>query len=172
MTLSEQSSPGAPVAERVIEARGISKRWGSVQALHEVDFSVYRGEVVGIVGDNGAGKSTLVNIISGALHPTTGSIVVDGRNVHFRSPVDARKAGIETVYQDLALAPDLSIWANLFLGREKVKGGLLKWLGWLDRRAMISQAVKDLERTQIRISSVGARVGRLSGGQRQAVAVG
>jgi ABC-type sugar transport system ATPase subunit len=160
------------VAERVIEARGISKRWGSVQALHEVDFSVYRGEVVGIVGDNGAGKSTLVNIISGALNPTTGSIVVDGQNVHFRSPVDARKAGIETVYQDLALAPDLTIWANLFLGREKVKGGLFKWLGWLDRRAMMSQAVKDLERTQIRISSVGARVGRLSGGQRQAVAVG
>ncbi len=170
--MDEQAKPHMPSGDKVLEARGISKRWGSVQALHEVDFSVYRGEVVAIVGDNGAGKSTLVNIISGALHPTTGSIVVDGREVHFRSPVDARRVGIETVYQDLALAPDLSIWANLFLGREKVKGGPLRWLGWLDRRAMVTQAVKDLERTQIRMSSVGARVGRLSGGQRQAVAVG
>lgn len=162
------SSHGAPI----IETKGISKQWGSVHALHEVDFAVYPGEVVGIVGDNGAGKSTLINIIAGALHPTTGSIFVDGKEVHFKTPTDSRDAGIETVYQDLALAPDLSIWANLFLGREITKSGPLGWIGWLDRKAMIEQAVKDLDRTQIRISSVNQRVGRLSGGQRQAVAVG
>lgn len=163
---------GRATSAPVIEAKGISKRWGSVHALHEVDFTVYAGEVVGLVGDNGAGKSTLINIIAGALHPTTGSIFVNGQPVHFKTPTEARDAGIETVYQDLALAPDLAIWANLFLGREIVKGGLFKWVGWLDRKAMIERAVKDLERTQIRIASVGQRVGRLSGGQRQAVAVG
>ena len=171
MTESESGGvrpPGAPI----IEAKGISKQWGSVHALHQVDFNVYPGEVVGLVGDNGAGKSTLINIIAGALHPTTGSIYINGKEVNLKSPTEARDAGIETVYQDLALAPDLAIWANLFLGREIVKGGILKWFGWLDRKAMIERAVSDLERTQIRIASVGQRVGRLSGGQRQAVAVG
>jgi ABC-type sugar transport system ATPase subunit len=162
----------APIGAPIIEAKGVSKRWGSVHALHEVDFNVYSGEVVGLVGDNGAGKSTLINILAGALHATTGSIFVNGKEVQFKTPTEARNAGIETVYQDLALAPDLTIWANLFLGREIVKGGLFKWIGWLDRKAMIERSVKDLERTQIRIASVGQRVGRLSGGQRQAVAVG
>lgn len=171
MTVTESVEGRTKVAP-IIEARGISKQWGSVHALHEVNFAVYPGEVVAVVGDNGAGKSTLINIIAGALHPTTGSILVNGKEVRFKTPTEARDAGIETVYQDLALAPDLTIWANLFLGRELVRGGLFKWVGWLDRKAMIERSVKDLERTQIRIASVGQRVGRLSGGQRQAVAVG
>jgi simple sugar transport system ATP-binding protein len=155
-----------------LEVKNVAKRYGSVQAIRNVNLALYPGEVVGLVGDNGAGKSTLVNIMSGALQPTTGSILIDGEEVHFHSPIDARDAGIETVYQDLALAPDLSIWANLFLGREKVVSGPLGWFGWLDRRAMMTKTRDDLERTRIRIASVSSRVGRLSGGQRQAVAVG
>lgn len=150
----------------------MSKRYGSVQALRKVNLELRAGEIVGLVGDNGAGKSTLVNVLSGALQPTAGQILVDGRPVAFRSPIDARRAGIETVYQDLSLAPDLSVWANMFLGREKLARGPLGWLGWLDRKAMAAQAAEDLERTRIRIASVGSRAGRLSGGQRQAVAVG
>jgi ABC-type sugar transport system ATPase subunit len=155
-----------------VEVRGVTKRYGSVQALRDVNMKLRAGEIVGLVGDNGAGKSTLVNIIAGALAPTSGQILVDGQPVSFHSPIDARTAGIETVYQDLALAPDLSIWANMFLGREKVVSGPLGWLGWLDRKAMMTQTASDLDRTKIRIASVGSRVGRLSGGQRQAVAVG
>jgi simple sugar transport system ATP-binding protein len=155
-----------------VEVRNVAKRYGSVHALRDVSMALYPGEIVGLVGDNGAGKSTLVNIIAGALQPTSGSIWVDGKQVSFRSPIEARAAGIETVYQDLSLAPDLSIWANMFLGREKVVAGPLGWLGWLDRKAMMTQTAEDLERTRIRIASVSSRVGRLSGGQRQAVAVG
>jgi simple sugar transport system ATP-binding protein len=156
----------------VLEARGLSKRYGSVLALRDASLALHDHEIVGLVGDNGAGKSTLVNMLSGVLQPTEGSILIDGHEVNFKSPIDSRAAGIETVYQDLALAPDLSIWANLFLGREKVVSGPGKWFGWLDRKAMMQQSLVDLERTRIRIASVSARVGRLSGGQRQAVAVG
>ena len=156
----------------LLEMVGIEKGYGRVRAVTGIDMVVGHDEVIGLVGDNGAGKSTLINIIAGALHPTTGSIFVNGKEAHFKTPTEARDAGIETVYQDLALAPDLTIWANLFLGREIVKGGPFKWVGWLDRKAMIERSVKDLERTKIRIASVGQRVGRLSGGQRQAVAVG
>jgi len=163
---------GGASARPVVEVRAISKRYGSIHALRDVDMAIYPGEVVGLVGDNGAGKSTLVNIIAGALAPTSGEILVDGDRVGFKSPTDARDAGIETVYQDLALAPDLSVWQNLFLGRERTVRGPLGWIGWLDRRAMAQQSITDLERTRIRISSVSSRVGRLSGGQRQAVAVG
>jgi simple sugar transport system ATP-binding protein len=155
-----------------VEVRNLAKRYGSVHALRDVNMKLNAGEIVGLVGDNGAGKSTLVNLISGALQPTAGQILVDGQPVSFRSPSDARRAGIETVYQDLSLAPDLSIWANMFLGREKLASGPLGWLGWLDRRAMMKQTAEDLDRTRIKIASVGSRVGRLSGGQRQAVAVG
>lgn len=156
----------------VLELRGVSKRYGSLQALRDIDFQIHSGEVVGLVGDNGAGKSTLVNILSGALQPTSGQILIDGKPVSFKSATEARDAGIETVYQDLALAPDLSIWANLFLGRELTVSGPLGRLGWLDRRTMMAKSVEDLDRTKIHIASVSSRVGRLSGGQRQAVAVG
>jgi simple sugar transport system ATP-binding protein len=159
-------------ASPYIEVRGVTKRYGSLYALRGADLELYPGEVVGLVGDNGAGKSTLVNILSGGLQPTTGTVLVDGKEVSFRTPVDARAAGIETVYQDLSLAPDLSIWANMFLGREEVVRGPLGRIGWLDRKAMIAKTTESLDDTNIRIASVLSRVEKLSGGQRQAVAVG
>ncbi len=172
-TRQDATPAGTPVqGAPIIEIRNLSKRYGSVHALRDVNLSLHGGEIVGLVGDNGAGKSTLVNIMSGALQPTSGHILVDGQEVTFKSPIAARNAGIETVYQDLALAPDLSIWANLFLGRERLVNGPGRWVGWLDRKSMMRQSVVDLERTKIRIASVSSRVGRLSGGQRQAVAVG
>jgi ABC-type sugar transport system ATPase subunit len=137
-----------------------------------VDLEVHRGEVVGLVGDNGAGKSTLVNILSGALQPNGGTILLDGKAVAFASSLEARRLGIETVYQDLSLAPDLTVWENIFLGREETVKGPLRFFGWLDRRSMARSAEADLERTRIRIGSVGSLAGRLSGGQRQAIAVG
>lgn len=167
---AKQDGSGRPAA--VIAVRGISKHFGSVQALRGVDLDIYPGEVVGLVGDNGAGKSTLVNILSGSMQPNAGAIFVDGKQVSFSSSLEARRLGIETVYQDLALAPDLSVWANIFLGRERVRRGPLGLFGWLDRRSMASSAEEDLERTRIRIGSVNALAGRLSGGQRQAIAVG
>lgn len=156
----------------VVAVRGITKHFGSVQALRGVDLDIYPGEVVGLVGDNGAGKSTLVNILSGGLQPNAGTIMVDGNRVTFSSSLEARRLGIETVYQDLALAPDLSVWANIFLGRELTVKGPMRFFGWLDRRSMASSAEEDLERTRIRIGSVSSLAGRLSGGQRQAIAVG
>jgi ABC-type sugar transport system ATPase subunit len=165
---AEATAPGTPR----VEVREISKRYGSVIALRGVNMELHSGEIVGLVGDNGAGKSTLVNIIAGALPPTSGKVLVDGREVTFRTPIDARKAGIETVYQDLSLAPDVSIWGNMFLGREQVVSGPLGRIGWLDRKAMVARTAEDLDRTKIRIPSVVSRVGQLSGGQRQAVAVG
>jgi simple sugar transport system ATP-binding protein len=169
-----EPAPGEPAASDTprVEVRDLTKRYGSVTALRGVNLELHSGEIVGLVGDNGAGKSTLVNIIAGALSPTSGKVLVDGREVSFRTPIDARKAGIETVYQDLALAPDLSIWGNMFLGREQVVAGPLGRIGWLDRKTMMERTAEDLDRTKIRIPSVTARVGRLSGGQRQAVAVG
>ena len=172
--MSEVHAGGEPEVARVpvISTRGITKHFGSVQALRGVDLEVYGGEVLGLVGDNGAGKSTLVNILSGAFQPNSGSMFVDGKQVTFGSSLEARRAGIETVYQDLSLAPDLSVWANIFLGREQTVNGPLRLVGWLDRKAMAREAEADLERTRIRIGSVKALAGRLSGGQRQAIAVG
>ena len=118
------------------------------------------------------GKSTLVKTLSGAIRPDSGQIFVEGRAVTLASPLDARRHGIETVYQDLALAPDLNVWANIFLGREKTVKGPLRFFGWLDRKAMAQSANEDLDRTRIRIPSMQALTGRLSGGQRQAIAVG
>ena len=166
------SEPPEAPAVPVISTRGITKHFGSVQALRGVDLDVYAGEVVGLVGDNGAGKSTLVNILSGALQANSGSILVDGKTVSFSSSLEARRAGIETVYQDLSLAPDLSVWANIFLGREQSVKGPLRLFHWLDRKAMARAAEADLDRTRIRIESVSSLAGRLSGGQRQAIAVG
>ncbi len=163
---------GADGGVPVVSVEGITKHFGSVQALRGVDLEVHAGEVVGLVGDNGAGKSTLVNILSGGYQPNSGTIRVDGQRVSFSSSLDARRMGIETVYQDIALAPDLSVWANIFLGREELVKGPLRHVGWLNRRSMIASAEKDLERTRIRIGSVGSVAGRLSGGQRQAIAVG
>ncbi|MCJ1707805.1 ATP-binding cassette domain-containing protein [Microbacterium sp. VKM Ac-2923] len=160
----EQSRP-------VLSARGITKHYGHVQALRGVDLDIYPGEVVGLVGDNGAGKSTLVGVLSGATTPTHGRLEFEGRPVELSSPLAARDLGIETVYQDLALAMDLPIWGNLFLGRERLAKGLLGRLGWLDRKAMIADAEDKLAGTRIRIGSTLSRAAALSGGQRQAIAV-
>jgi len=158
-------------AKPVLSARGIAKHYGHVQALRGVNLDIYPGEVVGLVGDNGAGKSTLVGILSGALPMSEGSLEFEGKKVTLSSPSEARELGIETVYQDLALAPDLPIWANLYLGRETLKPGILGKLGFLDRKKMIAEAESQLAKTRIRIGSTLARAGALSGGQRQAIAV-
>jgi len=159
------------VAEPVLSARGIAKHYGHVQALRGVNLDIFPGEIVGLVGDNGAGKSTLVGILSGALPMSDGFLEFRGKKVNLSSPSEARGLGIETVYQDLALAPDLPIWANLFLGREKYKPGLLGKLGFIDRKRMIAEAEEQLAKTKIRIGSTLARASALSGGQRQAIAV-
>jgi ABC-type sugar transport system ATPase subunit len=158
-------------AHVVLDARGISKRYGNVIALDSVDLEVHAREVVGIVGDNGAGKSTLVRILSGAIQPDHGTIRVGNSSVVLSSPVVARRLGIETVYQELALAPDLTVSENMFLGREIKRRGLLGRVGWLNRKAMNRAAEQQLAKLRIRVSSVRAPCESLSGGQRQAVAV-
>ena len=159
------------MAEPLLEARGIEKRYGRVRALRGADFSVLPGEVVALVGDNGAGKSTLVKVLAGVIQPDEGEILVEGRPVAFHSPIDARGAGIETVYQDLALAPDLEPAANLFLGRERLRGGLLGRLGVLDDRAMRAETAKAFDSLGVGLQSTSTPVATLSGGQRQGVAV-
>ena len=154
-----------------LEARGLVKRYGHVVALDGADFSVYENEIVALVGDNGAGKSTLVKCLSGAVSPDGGQILLNGTAVHFSSPSDARSAGIETVYQDLALAPELTPAANLFLGRETLRSGLLGKLGVLDGRAMSAQAADFMAGLGIQLQHADQSVASLSGGQRQAVAV-
>lgn len=160
-----------PAARTVLEARGVRKRYGHVNALSGVDLTVRAGEVVGLVGDNGAGKSTLIKILAGFERADEGELVVDGRPAAFASPGDARAAGIEAVYQDLALAPDLDTVANLFLGRERLVRGWQRALGFLDRRGMRTEARAILDRVSVRLPSLEVPVALLSGGQRQIVAV-
>jgi simple sugar transport system ATP-binding protein len=155
----------------VLEARGIWRYFGSVAALEDVNLNVKPGEVLGLVGDNGAGKSTLLKILCGALRPTSGSLYVDGQEHGFTSPRESRDRGIEVVYQDLALATELSIADNIFLGRERQRPGPIGIARWLDRRAMKREAAERLESLGIEIKDVNQRCGLLSGGQRQAVAV-
>jgi simple sugar transport system ATP-binding protein len=146
----------------------VSKRYGHVRALDGANFDVYPGEVVALIGDNGAGKSTLVKILSGAIKPDSGEILVEGKAVSLSSPLDARRYGIETVYQDLALAPDLDAAANLHLGREIY---LIPFLRVLHRSEMRRRAVRAFADLGIELPDVSAPVGALSGGQRQSVAV-
>jgi simple sugar transport system ATP-binding protein len=155
----------------VLEARNVSRYYGSVAALQNVNMHVNRGEVVGLVGDNGAGKSTLLKILCGAVRPTEGRLLVDGEEVTFHAPRESRERGIEVVYQDLALATELSIADNIFLGREKRRSGPLSALRMLDRQGMATDAKKTLDSLGIEIDDVDVRCGLLSGGQRQAVAV-
>jgi simple sugar transport system ATP-binding protein len=154
----------------LIDACGIVRHFGHVRALQGVDFSVGRGEIVGLIGDNGAGKSTLIRILSGTDRPDAGEIWVNGRLVHFNGPQDARAAGIETVYQDLALAPDLDSAANVFLGRELLKPGLLGRLGVLDKARMVRQTAEAMSRLGVIIRPT-TEVFTLSGGQQQSAAV-
>jgi fructose transport system ATP-binding protein len=171
---NEERTLTAPdyTAVPVLEARGVSKYYGRITALDHVDFAIYPGEVVAIVGDNGAGKSTLTKIISGALTPDTGSVLLDGQPVQLHSPLEARERGIETVYQNLAVAPALDIASNLFLGREKrVRGPLGTIFRKLDKRGMHRQAQETLATLKIGLNSTSQLIETLSGGQRQGVAV-
>ncbi len=160
------------MATPVYEARGISKSYGSVVALEDVDLRVGAGEIVGLVGDNGAGKSTLVKVLSGAHAPDGGTLLLDGAERSWTSPHDALEAGIETLYQDSGLCPDLTVSGNVFLGRERTRKGLLGRLGVLDNKAMEREANDQLERAGIGLTNARRNVDQLSGGQRQAVAIG
>ncbi|GAA5050146.1 ABC-type sugar transport system ATPase subunit [Thermocatellispora tengchongensis] len=161
------SDPGA----YAVRVRGVRKRYGHVEALRGVDLDIAPGEVHALLGDNGAGKSTLVKVLAGAVTPDEGSIEIGGRRHRFTSPRDAQRAGIETVYQDLALAPTLPPDANLFLGREPARPGLLGRLGFVDRKAMREAAGTHLRSLNSKVQDLGAEVGSMSGGQKQAVAV-
>ena len=153
-----------------LSLRGITKRYGAVTALRGVDLDVIGGDVLAICGDNGAGKSTLIRIMSGAAEPTAGTLALAGAVVKFRSPHDALGQGVATIYQDLALAPRLSIAANVFMGSELTRP-LLRFLRVLDKAAMARAATQFLARLSVRIDDIAAPVERLSGGQRQAVAI-
>jgi fructose transport system ATP-binding protein len=157
----------------VLEARGLTKRYGRVVALDQADFELMPNEILAVIGDNGAGKSTLIKAICGAVIPDAGEILLDGKPVQFKSPMEAREAGIETVYQNLALSPALSIADNMFLGREIRKPGALgRWFRLLDRSAMERRARHKLtELGLMTIQNIGQAIETLSGGQRQGVAV-
>jgi simple sugar transport system ATP-binding protein len=155
----------------ILEARNIVKTYGHVQALRSANFKAYPAEVVALIGDNGAGKSTLIKQLSGVEHPDAGEILFEGQKVELSSPSVAQHLGIETVYQDLALAPDLDGAANIYLGREVVKPGLLGKLGVLDKKAMRVGAAKAFTELGVAIRDPDAVVAYLSGGQRQGVAV-
>ena len=146
-----------------------SRYFGAVTALENVSMELNAGEITGLVGDNGAGKSTLVKLISGVVALSAGSISFDGRPAQFSSPSEARAAGIETVYQDLALAGNLPVWANVFLGREKFYGP--HWLGLLDKGAMIREAEQMLGQFRMNVPPIKGAVEGLSGGQRQLIAI-
>ena len=169
---SAGATPG-PKAEPILTARNLVKRYGRVTALDRADFELYPGEILAVIGDNGAGKSSLIKALSGATQPDAGEIRLDGRVVHFPSPMAAREAGIETVYQTLALSPALSIADNMFLGREIRRSGPLgKYLGMTDRREMERRARTMLSDLGLMtIQSIDQAVETLSGGQRQGVSV-
>jgi simple sugar transport system ATP-binding protein len=159
------------MAEPLLEARDIVKNFGRVRALRGANFRVDRGEVVALVGDNGAGKSTLIKCLAGVEQPDAGEILFEGRPVTVNAPTEARALGIETVYQDLALAADLDPAANLFLGREIRRRGALGWFGFLDKAAMHRRADEAFETLGVGLQDSSAPVANMSGGQRQGVAV-
>lgn len=163
---------GGPEPASVLQARGLVKRYGHVTALDGADFDLRAGEILAVIGDNGAGKSSLIRALSGALVPDAGEIRVDGRRVRFRTPLDARRAGIETVYQDLAVAPAMTIAENLFLGREPRRPGFRgRVLRMLDTPRMVRESAAHLRELGVAVRSPTQAVETLSGGQRQAVAV-
>jgi fructose transport system ATP-binding protein len=157
----------------ILQGKGLVKRYGRVTALNQSDFELYPGEVLAVIGDNGAGKSSLVKALCGAVIPDEGEVLLDNKPIRFSSPMEARDAGIEMVYQNLALSPALSIADNMFLGREIRKAGFLgKWLRSLDRQAMNKFARDKLsELGLLTIQNISQAVETLSGGQRQGVAV-
>ena len=157
---------------KVLDIKSVSKRFGGVQALKDVSIYLNEGEVLALAGDNGAGKSTLIKVVSGVYHPDEGDIIFNNENIQLDNPRFAREKGIETIYQDLALADNLNVGANIFLGREPMtkKFGIPV----IDRELMLSESIKVLKNLEINIpeSSLEEPVGKLSGGQRQAVAIG
>ena len=171
----DMGGEAAPVAavQPVLEARGLVKHYGRVVALDHADFDLRPNEILGVIGDNGAGKSTLIKVLAGAIIPDQGQVLMDGKVVQFRTPIEARNAGIETVYQNLALSPALSIADNLFLGRERRKAGPLGQIfRLLDRAQMRKEARQHLNSLGLlTIQSIRQPVETLSGGQRQGVAV-
>jgi simple sugar transport system ATP-binding protein len=163
------TTPPAPASgERALEVRGVTKRFGALVVLRGIDLELRQGEVLGLVGDNGAGKSTLVKILSGLYTQDGGELRVGGEQVHFRSVEAARAHGIETVYQDLALIPQLPVYLNLFLNHELTTMGRLRFL---KKREMRRLARQYLDEIHVRVPSVDAEADQLSGGQRQAIAV-
>jgi len=170
--MTTPQDPTTAAAKPVLQARGLVKRYGSVTAIDGADFDLLEGEILAVIGDNGAGKSTLIKALSGAVVPDSGQILVNGNPVSFHSPIDARKYGIETVYQDLAVAPALDIAENLFLGRELRRSGPLgSVFRLLDRKQMIEESRAHMANLKIGIKSMRQAVETLSGGQRQGVAV-
>lgn len=158
------------MSDIVLKTEGLTKYYGGVHALEDVNFELRQGEHVAIMGDNGAGKSTFVRQITGVEQPTKGRIVFDGKDVAFKGPIDAREAGIEAVFQTLALADDLDVPSNLFLGREKVWFNLGPF-SILDRKSMREATRKALERTGVKIPNLSNTIRNMSGGQRQCVAI-
>lgn len=156
----------------VMQAKGLVKRYGQVTALDGADFELRAGEILAVIGDNGAGKSSLIKCLSGATVPDEGEIQLDGQTIHFKSPMDARKVGIETVYQDLAVAPAMTIAENLFLGRELRRPGFAgNVLRMLDKKKMLEVSIERMNDLKVGIRSMTQAVETLSGGQRQCVAV-
>ena len=171
MTLDPAAPPPTDGSQPVLAVRDLVKRFGGLTAVDEVSLDIHAGEVVGLVGDNGAGKSTLIKCVSGVHHPDAGRILFEGRAVRFTRPIEAREAGIETIYQDLALAGNLDVGANIFLGRELKQarfGGLVRTL---DDRRMLQESRSMLDRLGIEIPRMQREIEKLSGGQRQAVAI-
>lgn len=153
-----------------LETNALAKSYGAVQALRGVDLNVHSGEILALCGDNGAGKSTLIRVLSGAHEPTAGQVMLFGQPVKFKSPHDALKQGIATIYQDLAIAPELNIWQNVFMGAE-ITRSLIPGLRVLDKPAMRTQAAALLKTLNQTIPDMECAVSQLSGGQRQAVAI-
>ncbi|MBA7627850.1 Fructose import ATP-binding protein FrcA [subsurface metagenome] len=156
--------------EPLLEVKNITKRFGGLTAVDNMDMEVFPGEVVGLLGDNGAGKSTLIKVISGVYHADAGTIFFEGKEVRIDNPMDALRIGIETLYQDLALAENLNVYSNIFLGREKLKR-FLGLINVLDHDYMLNESKKVLDRLEIEVPSLKNQIRTLSGGQRQAVAI-
>ena len=173
MSATGKGSSTAEARKPVLQGKGLVKRYGRVTALDHADFELMPGEILAVIGDNGAGKSSMIKAVSGAVIPDDGEIMLDGKPAHFRSPLEAREAGIETVYQTLALSPALSIADNMFLGREIKRSGFLgDWLKMTDKPAMEKRAREMLSELGLAtIQNIDQAVETLSGGQRQGVAV-
>jgi fructose transport system ATP-binding protein len=158
------------MSDYILETRGLTKHYGGVRALEAADFALKPGEHVAVVGDNGAGKSTFVRQITGVEQKTAGELYLAGPPVHFRDPLEARDAGIETVFQNLALADDLDVPSNLFLGREIFRFPFGPF-SWLDRKQMRQRTLEALQKTAVKIPNIDNHIRNMSGGQRQCVAI-